>query len=96
MPATAHVSPTGVKSNMRKGSPTMRSRTCATTMLGGVPMRVIIPPRIVAKASGMSDSEAARFAFFAASMSRLISTTSAATLLMTADSAAPTPDMMPI
>jgi hypothetical protein len=43
------------------------------TMLGGVPIRVIIPPRMVPKDSGISDSEIARLALRAASMSSDIS-----------------------
>ena len=51
---------------------------------------------MVAKDSGISESDTDRPAFFAPSMSRLIRMTSAATLLITADSAAPTTAMIPI
>jgi hypothetical protein len=66
------------------------------TMLGGVPIIVIMPPRIVAKDSGISEAATARFAFSAASMSRGMSSARAATLLMTAESAAPATAMIPI
>jgi hypothetical protein len=39
------------------------------TMLGGVPIRVIMPPRMVPKDSGISVSDTARLALRAASMS---------------------------
>ena len=96
MPATAQTMPTGEKSNIENGSPSARSRNWAITMLGGVPIIVTMPPRMVAKDSGISESDTDRPAFFAASISRLIRMTSAATLLITADSAAPTTAMMPI
>jgi hypothetical protein len=96
MPTTETARPTGAKSNMEKGSPSARARYCAMTMLGGVPISVIMPPRMVAKESGIRVSAAARFALAAASRSSGIRSASAATLLMTADSAAPTTAMTPI
>ncbi len=55
-----------------------------------------MPPRMVANESGISDSEMARLALRAASMSSVISRARAATLLMTAERAAPTTAMMAI
>ena len=46
-------SPTGVKSNMRKGSPTSSSRMRETMTLGEVPISVIVPPSSEPKAIGM-------------------------------------------
>ncbi len=63
-------------------------------MLGGVPIMVIMPPRIEAKDSGMSDRDGLRPAFFAACISTGMSSASAATLFMIADSAAARPDMI--
>jgi hypothetical protein len=65
-------------------------------MFGGVPMRVTMPQTMVAKDSGMRVSAGLRLAFEAASMSTGISSASAATLFITADSAAPTPPSMPM
>jgi hypothetical protein len=96
MPAMAHTRPTGEKSNIENGSPSARSRYCAITILGGVPIIVTMPPRIVANESGISDSDTERPAFLAVSMSSVIRITSAATLLMIADSAAPATDITPI
>ena len=45
--------PTGVKSNMPKGSPSSSSRTRDTMMLGEVPTRVTMPPSSEPKAIGM-------------------------------------------
>mgnify|MGYP007091939987 CR=1 FL=1 len=89
MPTTETISPTGVKSNMENGAPSASCRYCAMTMLGGVPISVIMPPRMVANDSGIRVSDTARLAFFATSMSSVIRSASAATLLITADSAAP-------
>ena len=65
-------------------------------MLGGVPISVTMPPRMVAKDSGIRLCPAARLAFSAASTSSGIKRASAATLLMTADSTAPALPMMAI
>ena len=62
-------------------------------MLGGVPIRVIRPPRIEAKDSGMRVRPTARLAFFAAWMSTGISNASAPTLFITAESPAARDDM---
>ena len=62
-------------------------------MLGGVPIRVTRPPRMVAKESGIRVSAAGRFAFFAAWMSTGIKSANAPTLFMTAESAPARPDI---
>ena len=95
-PTTATTMPTGAKSNIRNGLPSASSRTVATTILGGVPIRVTMPPRIVAKESGIRVRLGLRSPFRAASMSTGINSDSAATLFMTADSRPPTPDIRPI
>ena len=66
------------------------------TILGGVPIIVIMPPRMEANDSGISVSDGLRPAFLAAWRSSGISNASAATLFMTADSVAASPDMMPM
>jgi len=96
MPTMATARPTGAKSSIANGSPMASCRYCEITMFGGVPIRVIIPPRIVANDSGIRLCPVGRFAFFAASMSSGIKRASAATLLMTAESPAPTAAMMAI
>ncbi len=60
-------------------------------MLGGVPISVIMPPKIEAKDSGMRVSLGLRSALSAACRSIGISKASAATLFMMAESAAETP-----
>ena len=49
--------PTGVKSNMPKGSPSSSSLTRDTMMLGEVPTRVTMPPSSEPKAIGMRKLE---------------------------------------
>ena len=66
------------------------------TTFGGVPIKVTIPPRIDAKETGIRLSAGLRLAFFAACISTGINNASAATLFMTALSAAATVDMMAI
>ena len=56
-PATAMPAPTGVKSNMRNGSPTSSSRMRETMMFGEVPISVIVPPSSEPKAIGISRQE---------------------------------------
>ncbi len=63
-------------------------------MLGGVPISVTRPPRIVANDSGIRVSAGLRLAFLAASRSTGMSRASAATLFITAESAAATPAIM--
>ena len=62
-------------------------------MLGGVPISVIMPPRIDANDSGISVERTLRPAFLAACMSIGISSASAATLFIIADRIADTPDI---
>ena len=57
MPAAARIRPIGVKVKKLKGaSPSARSRSL-TMILGGVPIRVVAPPRRLPKARGMSSRE---------------------------------------
>ncbi len=63
------------------------------TTFGGVPISVTIPPRIEANDSGIRVSAGLRFAFAAACRSTGMSSASAATLFMTAESAAAIDDM---
>ena len=86
--------PTGAKSNMRNGSPSASPRKVAMMMLGGVPISVTMPPRIVAKESGISDWPGGRPALRAASTSTGIRSARAATLFMKADSTIPTAPMI--
>ena len=65
-------------------------------MFGGVPISVTMPPRMAAKASGISVSEGGRPAARAARMSSGIKRARAATLLTMLDSKAPTPLTMAI
>ena len=58
MPTTARPRPTGAKSNMRNGSPTISSRMRETMMLGEVPISVISPPSSEPKDIGISRREA--------------------------------------
>ena len=95
-PTIATTPPTAAKSNIRNGSPSASLRKVATTILGGVPIRVTIPPRIVAKDKGIKVSAGLRSACFAASPSTGIKSANAATLFINADKAAPTPDISPI
>lgn len=46
--------PTGVKSNILKGSPAICSRSRATMMFGDVPISVTIPPSSEPKAIGIN------------------------------------------
>ncbi len=65
-------------------------------MLGGVPISVAMPPRMVAKLSGISVSPTERPALRAVWISTGISSASAATLFMNAESAPPTTPMIAI
>ena len=65
-------------------------------ILGGVPIRVIMPPRIEANDSGIKLNATLRFAFFAACISIGINNARAATLFMIADNTAATPDITPM
>ena len=74
---------------MVNASPSASPRYVATTIFGGVPIRVTIPPRMVANDSGISVKEGLRLARLAASISTGISNARAATLFISADNAAP-------
>ena len=65
-------------------------------MLGGVPISVTMPPRMVANDSGISDSAGLRPALRAVWMSTGIKSASAATLFMKALSTAPIPPISAI
>ena len=53
------MAPSGVKSNSEKGSRPRSLSRSAARMFGGVPTRVIVPPRIAPKASGMKRRDGA-------------------------------------
>ena len=63
-------------------------------MLGGVPISVVMPPRMVAKDSAISVMHGGRPALRAACTSIGIKSASAATLLITAESAAASPPVI--
>jgi hypothetical protein len=63
-------------------------------MFGGVPISVTSPPRIEPKASGISSTAGARPAFAADCSAAGISSASAPTLFMKADSSPATPDRL--
>ena len=65
-------------------------------MLGGVPMRVMSPPRMVAKDNGIRLRAGLRLAFFAACRSMGMKRASAATLFMMAESNPATAPIMPM
>jgi hypothetical protein len=65
-------------------------------ILGGVPISVIMPPRIEANDRGINESAGLLLAFVAACMSTGISNARAATLFINADNTAASDDMMPI
>ncbi len=65
-------------------------------MLGGVPISVTNPPRIEAKESGINVSAGLLALLAAACKSTGINRASVATLFITADNTAETPDMIPI
>ena len=96
MPTPAQTNPTGAKSNIWKGAPETVSRYCAIMMLGGVPIRVTNPPKIVANDSGIKVALMLLPAFFAACISTGIKSASAATLFMKADKIAPVEAIMEI
>ncbi len=95
-PAIATGAPTGVKSNMPNGAPAVVSRKVAMMMLGGVPIMVAKPPRMVPNESGMSTTAGDCLALAAACITTGISRASAPTLFMTADRLAPRPDSAPM
>ena len=58
IPAIVIAAPTGVNSNIVKGSPRSRSARSAINRFGGVPINVVVPPSNVANEIGMSSSAA--------------------------------------
>jgi hypothetical protein len=89
IPVKATRPPTGAKSNIAKGSPRAFSLKEDIMMFGGVPTSVAMPPKIVAKLSGMRDSPAARFAFCSVCISTGSKIAKAATLFMKAENMPP-------
>ena len=59
-PTIAMPAPTGVKSNMPKGSPVSSWRTRETMMLGEVPISVTMPPSSAANDIGISSADTGR------------------------------------
>ena len=59
--AIARPTPTGVKSNMPNGSPTISSRTRDTMMLGEVPTSVTMPPSSEPNAIGIRSADGELF-----------------------------------
>ena len=53
IPTAIHISPTGVKEKNDRGSYPASVRVFCMTRLGGVPIRVIMPPILLAKAKGI-------------------------------------------
>ena len=66
MPRIAQAAPTGAKSNIAYGSPKDFSRNIEMIILGGVPIKVIIPPRIEANDKGIKVIAGLRFSLSAA------------------------------
>ncbi|CCY65371.1 unknown [Prevotella sp. CAG:1124] len=58
IPITIHISPTGVKAKKPNCSYPAPVNTSWITRLGGVPISVSIPPKLLANASGISRREA--------------------------------------
>ena len=85
-PAASSTSPIGVKSKSWNGWRPASPSTPAVRMLGGVPTRVVVPPRIAPNASGMKSREGARPAWRARLATAGSSTAVAATLFMKAES----------
>ena len=76
----------GVKSNSVKGSRPRSLNIWPARMLGGVPTRVVVPPRMAPKASGMKSREGDSPARGARVATAGISTAVAAMLFMKAES----------
>ena len=84
-PAPVIASPTGVKSNTPKLPSPASARSPETMRLGGVPIRVVVPPRMEPKASGISALPGGRFSRAEICRATGISSASAPTLFMKAD-----------
>ena len=99
-PSNAMAPPTGRKSNIAKPCPASDcARKPETIRFGGVPISVVMPPRIVAKASGISIRPGVVPSRPDIRTASGIRSASAPTLFITDDSPAPSPstaDMLPI
>ena len=91
MPTNATANPTGVKSNMPKPPPPCCARNPDTMRLGGVPISVVMPPRMVPKASGINTQPGDMSSRLASWMATGISNAMAPTLFMKPDNRAPRP-----
>ncbi len=85
-PASATPTPTGEKANMRNDAAPVCARKEATMMLGGVPIRVVMPPRSEAKARGIKNAEGGICFLRATGIATGINSASAPMLFMNADS----------
>ena len=90
-PSAATARPTGVKSNIAKVPAPVVSRKPETIRFGGVPIRVVMPPRIEPNASGISTRPGGNPCFAATWMATGMSKASVPTLFMKAESSAPSP-----
>ena len=84
-PTTATAAPTGVKSNMPKLPSPDPARKPDTIRLGGVPIRVVMPPRIEPKATGIRMRPGGMPSRFATWMATGMSSARAPTLFMKPD-----------
>ena len=91
MPPRATARPIGVKSNMAKLPVPCWARKPDTIRLGGVPIIVVMPPRMVPKASGISTRPGGSDRRPASCIATGISRAIAPTLFMKPDSSAPRP-----
>ena len=89
MPSKATASPTGVKSNMPKLPAPFCARKAETMRLEGVPISVVMPPRMVPNASGISTRPGGMSRRRASCRATGISSAMAPTLFMKAESMAP-------
>ena len=91
MPMTATDRPMGVKSNIEKLPAPLWALKLETIKLGGVPMSVVIPPKIVPKASGISTRPGGKSSRLASCKAIGMSKAIAPTLFMKPESSAPRP-----
>lgn len=80
--------PIGVMSKRLSGSKPWWARICEATRLGGVPTRVVTPPRMTPKVSGMKSFEGGVSVWAAIEATAGISMATAATLFIHAESSA--------
>ena len=90
-PAPATARPTGVKSNMPKAPASLLARKPDTIRLGGVPISVVMPPRMVPNASGISTRPGGSSRRVASWIATGINSAIAPTLFMKPDNTAPSP-----